>query len=373
MKSLISAVERYRSVKELYANTDPEALKTTTVAINEKIKKLGLEIYSDFLLSKVFFEINSFDLGDNNICRDMFAASLLEHPIYREHLKQAIKPVYSFIIEQVLAHRGKIMENTKILSFINDALANGKKPTAANVLHLHNWELAKFDIDATLTADWTVHFDRQPRKVPEPIVWNETLLPELYNIKKELAKSSADRHIIFKGQMRLITGVALGMVFPEIGNWTFELQQPPQPEPWRSDAVKIIGYAIKHKVIDPLSLGVQVKENEIAVIFNITGKAFEEVVDYLKQHKVGVKKIIIIEPSTAPGTLSIKDSAEAVSLASASKDILKAMVGKFKTVKTHLFYFGPFGLSVFLGQKLTSVGQVQLYEFRTQATSLLVY
>jgi len=256
------------------------------------------------------------------------------------------------------------MGNEKILSFINDALVNSKKSNPVNVLYLHNWELAKFDIDATITVDWTAHFDRQPRKVPESSVWNEALLPELYNIKKELAKTSADRQIIFRGKCALSTGIALGMIFPEIGNWTFELHQPPQTEPWRSDAVKINDYKIKHKVIDPVSLGIKGQEKEIAVIFNITGKAFDEIVDYLKQHEIGIKKIIIIEPSATPGTLSIKDSAEAVSLASASKDILKVMVSKFNAVKTHLFYFGPFGLSVFLGQKLTSVGQVQLYEFQ---------
>ncbi|MFW1406318.1 SAVED domain-containing protein [Vibrio parahaemolyticus] len=40
------------------------------------------------------------------------------------------------------------------------------------------------------------------------------------------------------------------------------------------------------------------------------------------------------------------------------------MINKYKSKKTHLFYFGPFGLAVFLGQKLTSVGAIQLYEFQ---------
>ncbi|MFX6015275.1 SAVED domain-containing protein, partial [Acinetobacter baumannii] len=65
-----------------------------------------------------------------------------------------------------------------------------------------------------------------------------------------------------------------------------------------------------------------------------------------------------------PGNFSIKNDSEAVALASASKDIIKSMINKYKSKKTHLFYFGPFGLAVFLGQKLTSVGAIQLYEFQ---------
>jgi SMODS-associated and fused to various effectors sensor domain len=32
--------------------------------------------------------------------------------------------------------------------------------------------------------------------------------------------------------------------------------------------------------------------------------------------------------------------------------------------ETRLFYYGPFALAVFLGQQLTSVGKVQLFEYQ---------
>ncbi|MGL1301997.1 SAVED domain-containing protein, partial [Vibrio parahaemolyticus] len=87
---------------------------------------------------------------------------------------------------------------------------------------------------------------------------------------------------------------------------------------------------------------------------NITGKALTDVADFFKSTGTPLKKIISLQPESTPGNFSIKNDSEAVALASASKDIIKSMINKYKSKKTHLFYFGPFGLAVFLGQKLTS-------------------
>jgi hypothetical protein len=156
----------------------------------------------------------------------------------------------------------------------------------------------------------------------------------------------------------------MGMIFPEIGNWTFELLQPPQTESWRSDAERKVRYNPVYSEISPNTLGIKSKGNELAVVFNITGKALTDVADYFKSTTTPLKKIISIQPDSAPGNFSIENDSEAVALASTSKDIIKSMISKYTSKKIHLFYFGPFGLAVFLGQKLTSVGSIQLYEFQ---------
>ncbi len=364
VKSLITALERFREAKKLYAQENANALSTTNDALFEILRKLKLETYNDFIISKVYFEIGLFDFSDNSICKKMFSSNLLELPTYKEYLQHLIFPVYSSMIDQVLAHRGVVLPSAKLYSVINEALSNSNKKSLSIVLHAHNWTVEKYEPEATLTIDWSQHFDRQTRKVPDSNVWNNELIPQLNSTKQDLAKSTTNRHIVFRGKCTLSTGIALGMTFPEVGDWTFELSQPPQIEPWRSDAGRIRSYKIKHRVIDPKTLELNKHENEIAFIFNITGKAFDDVVSYLKQSEIALKKIIVIQPSTSPGNLSIKDASEAVSLASAAKDIIKMMVTKYKSNKTHLFYFGPIGLSIFLGQKLTSVGNIQLYEFQ---------
>ena len=103
---------------------------------------------------------------------------------------------------------------------------------------------------------------------------------------------------------------------------------------------------------------------DIVMVFNITGKALDEVADYLKKEKIQIRQIIQILPQNKPGNLSIESDSDAVSFASAAKDVLKENLVKYKAKKTHLFFYGPLALAIFLGQKLTSVGNIQLYEFQ---------
>ena len=363
VKSLAEALQRFKGVEAFYEAKDRELmLKTTKDTLVEKFKAAGIDEHADFVINKLNFEIGAFDFNDNDTCRRQFISSLSEHPEYKEYFNHLLHPVYSKLIEEVLSHRGKVLEHNRIHGIIKGVLSSPPKLIQDNVLHLHNWTVEKYDPDATVTLDWSKHFDRPSRSVPEATVWNTELVPQLYATRQELSKSTTNRHIIFRGKCTLSTGFALGMTFPEVGNWSFEILQYPQT--WRSDAQKLKDYTLKYETLDPATYGLTTENPEVAVIFNITGQALEDVVSFLKENNVSVKQLILINPSNTPGNLSIQNDSEAVSLASASKDIIKEMTTRFKSKKTHLFYFGPLGLSVFLGQKLTSVGQVQLYEFQ---------
>ena len=183
------------------------------------------------------------------------------------------------------------------------------------------------------------------------------------DVKRSLAAKTATRHIVFRGKCALSTSIALGIIFPEIGNWTFELLQPPQTDSWRSDAQKLGNYKVSYKEVNPVA-GIQKSTSEIALVFSITGRAVADVSDYFATNSIPIKRIISIEPENAPGNFSIQNDSEAVSLAGAAKNVIKQMINKYKATKVHLFYFGPAGLAIFLGQKLTSLGAIQLYEFQ---------
>ncbi len=362
VQSLSSAVLRYREAERFFDSKDNKALETTKTELIKRIKELGVSEYEEFILKKLNFEIGKFDFNDNGNCKRMFISTLVEHPTYKDYLLPILTPVYSKLIDEVLAHRGKVMEHDQLHDLIKGVLSSPPRMLEDNVLHIHNWTVEKFDPVATLTLDWSKHFDRSTRNVPDAIVWNTELIPQLTVVRQELAKSTTNRHIIFRGKCTLTTGFALGMAFPEVGNWSFEVQQYPQT--WRSDSEKLANYSIKYETVDPSVYGLSTDNPEIAVIFNITGQALDEVVSYLNGNSIPVTQIVLIHPSSTAGNLSIQNDSEAVSLASASKDVIKEMTTKYKSKKTHLFYFGPLGLAVFLGQKLTSVGQIQLYEFQ---------
>jgi hypothetical protein len=363
VQSLSAALSRYKNALQLYSKGDAlRALQTTKEQLQQKIESLDLTAYTGFLLTKLEFDAGRLDFSDNNTCRDQFTVTLVEHPLYASYLTPLLKPVYSKLIEEVLAHRGKVMEAQKIHELIKTALLSAAQTTQDTVLHVHNWTAETYDPPATFELDWSLYFDRSTRTVPDATAWQNELIPQLQDVRRQIAKATPNRHIIFRGKCALTTGFALGIAFPEIGNWSFELLQYPQT--WRSDAQRNKDYNLQYEEVDPGSLSVVVGEYEIAVIFNITGQALTEVAAYLKNNNIAVSKLILIAPSNIPGTLSIQDDSEAVSLASASKDIIKRMATKYNTKTTHLFYFGPLGLSIFIGQKLTSVGQIQFYEFQ---------
>jgi len=67
---------------------------------------------------------------------------------------------------------------------------------------------------------------------------------------------------------------------------------------------------------------------------------------------------------TSPGSQSIGGSEDACAFAQAVRERLGEIIKSHRIRHTRLFFYGPFALSVFLGQQLTSVGEVQLFEYQ---------
>ncbi len=364
IKSFNTKLSRYREFqKNFFDVSAKKALKSTKAELENLFKKFNIQKYFQFVLNKVSLEVNSFDFHDNTVCKRQFAAALNEHPKYKQKLLDILSVAYSHLITEVLAHRGKVLQKGLIQQMINESIAGKKSIYKSTVLHIHNWNNEKYEPKADLTFDWTKYFDRINRIVPSEDIWNNELIPNLVAAKNTLLLKTSNRHIILRGRCALSTSIAIGNTFPEIGNWTIELIQPPQTDSWRSDAQRVGDYKLVCKEITP-DPAIRKSNNEIAIVFSITGRAVPDVSDFFKTNSIPVKKIISIEPESTPGNLSIQNDSEAVSLASAAKDVIKQMINKYKTMKIHLFYFGPAGLAVFLGQKLTSLGAVQLYEFQ---------
>ncbi|MFL6229715.1 MAG: SAVED domain-containing protein [Pyrinomonadaceae bacterium] len=104
--------------------------------------------------------------------------------------------------------------------------------------------------------------------------------------------------------------------------------------------------------------------DSIAYVFNIKGSALRDVRGYIEENSLPVKAILAVEPAGSFGALSIADDREAVSLALSARDELHKALTRHDVRITHLFFYGPFALSVFVGQLLAAIGQVQLYEFQ---------
>ena len=74
-----------------------------------------------------------------------------------------------------------------------------------------------------------------------------------------------------------------------------------------------------------------------------------------------------INSSTSPpsqGAASIGGGGDAAAFALAVRENLTQFLKKHGLRKTRLFFYGPYALSVFVGQQLTSVGEIQVFEYQ---------
>ena len=229
---------------------------------------------------------------------------------------------------------------------------------ASVTVWLHNWTKQAFDPLADYELDWTPHFDRQSRRVPPPDVWQTNLVPELDELKKKIMTAGAVRTIMLRGKSTLSTGIALGAMFPAVGGWTFEIQQPPAKEPWCSDAKPTAAYQLQEKILEGTPNGA-----DLVLGLNIRGDGRLDIQRYVQSTGHDPNAYIFLSPPSQ-GARSIGGAADAVAMAMAVRERLGALLKARQLRMTRLFFYGPFALSVFLGQQLTSIGQVQLFEYQ---------
>lgn len=359
IQPLKNSLERLRNAQPFFRGAAAGSLRTTIREVKSRIRSLGLSSYQTLILDKVHFDVGLADFDDDKAACNNFAATLLDNPEYKERLFHLIKPAYQPLFQEVTNHRGKMLNRLSLKRLIDAALESAGSIKESTIdLDIHNWTVGKYDRKPTYVIDWSTLFNRDQRIVPKQKTWNQNLIPELYALKRKLALADA-RTIRLRGKISLTTGIALGAAFPQIDDWIFEILQPPQVRPWRSDAPPNRNYPLQLGREIPIDAG----GNSIALVFSIKGSAVKDVADYIQGRSLPVKAIVPVAPRSGAGALSIADDREAVSLALIARDEHRKALERHGVRTTHLFFYGPLALSVFVGQLLTSVGRVQLYEF----------
>jgi hypothetical protein len=256
------------------------------------------------------------------------------------------------------ARKGNVIDRADMEKILQDAvkasIASEKKVT----LWLQNWTSETFDVAADYSLDWSSYFDRPTRGVPSPEQWNNELIPRLEAVKKKILKERKERLIQFRGKCALSSGVALGAVFPTVGGWAFEIPQPPAKEHWRSDASPTAPYEMTVEELEGNPDG-----TDIVLGLNIRGDGRQDMVKYVNSTGNLPKKYVFISPPLQ-GAQSIRGAGDAIAFAQAVRENLGQILKKYTLRKTRLFFYGPFALAVFLGQHLTSVGEIQLFEYK---------
>ncbi len=357
IRSVETGLARYRGAKAFY-DDNPTGLAPTKQELDNRLYDAGLGDYIDFIHAKVNIDVGHNDMHHDDRALGQFVDHLLSHPEFAEKVRAMVLPAFAEIMRLIGARKGNVIERAEIEKVLGDSVAAGVAAEKKITLWMQNWTSETFEVPADYQLDWSRHFDRSTRRTPSAEIWNSELLPELNAVKKRILSERQERLIRFRGKCTLSAGVALGALFPTVGGWTFEIPQPPSKENWRSDAQPTEPYDVSVEIIEAAQNG-----TEIVLGLNIRGDGRRDIVKYV-ENTGNLPRIFLFISPPSQGAKSIHGAGDAVAFAQAVRDSLGQLLKKYNLRKTSIFFYGPFALSVFLGQQLTSVGEIQLFEYQ---------
>lgn len=358
LRPVETGLARLRGAEPFYSDA-ASALAPTKGDVDERMRRHGLsDEQIQFIHDKVGIEVGHGDLSHDERALELFVARLLSHPEFASKIRAMVQPAYAELIRQVSASKGIVMDRASIEIALRSAVLADLSQEASVTVWIHNWTKETFDPPADYELDWTANFDRASRRVPSSDVWNKDLVPELDALRKRVLTAGAVRTIRLRGKCALSTGIAIGATFPAVGGWTFEIPQPPSSDHWRSDATPTAGYALQVEVVEGRSDG-----NDLVLGLNIRGDGRQDVMRYIEATDVAPNAFVFMSPPNQ-GAQSIRGAEDACAMARTVRERLGEILKRRQLRTTCLFFYGPFALSVFLGQQLTSIGQVRLFEYQ---------
>jgi hypothetical protein len=357
LRPIESGLARLRGAAAFY-DDKPETLAPTKQELDQRLRKVGLEDYIDLIHAKVGFELGHGDMHHDDRAINHFISHLLNHPEYADKLRAMVQPAFAEVMRTITANKGVVLQRAEIETVLRAAVAAGIAVERKITLWLQNWTSETYEPPADYSLDWSSQFDRPTRRVPSPETWNMDLHPQLEALKKKILVEHKERLIRFRGKCALSTGVALGATFPVVGGWAFEIPQPPSKNDWRSDAPPTNPYDLRVEVTEAATLG-----SDAVLGLNIKDDGRNDILKYVESTGNPPRIFAFMSPPSQ-GAQSIGGSGDAVAFAQAVRENLGQLLKKYGLRQTRIFFYGPFALAVFLGQQLTSVGEIQLFEYQ---------
>jgi hypothetical protein len=357
LRPIENGLARLRGAKPFYDDI-PSVLSDTSRELTDRIQRAGLGIFNDLLVKKVHFDIGHGDLHKDDRAIEIFVARLLNLPAYATSIRKMVQPAFAELLRALDANRGQVLDRRRAEEILQRAVRVSNEPSQAVALSIHNWTKEKYRIPADHELDWSSHFDRATRRVPTPDVWNDQLVPELRGLQKRILVERPERLIRFQGKCALSTGILLGSTFPTVGGWSFQIDQPPSNAVWRSDSTPATAYRLTEEIVQGSAEG-----TDIVVGLNATGDGRAEISKFITSSGRPTKAYLFLSAADL-SSRSIAGQEEAVAFAAKARERLAALLKRYGLSNTRMFFYGPFALAVFLGQRLTSVGSVELFEYQ---------
>jgi hypothetical protein len=367
VRALWAKVKELRGARKTHSDA---ALKPTIAELLGQLKKLGLSSHANLLLDGVEIDHGTPGLRDADlrILKERFRGAFMTLPAYRGEEASVLDHLFERLLVRVTMAARSGITRGDIETMVRIELATAVKGPAV-VVHLHGWARQAYDILADEEIDWTEHFDHATLRVPAPDVWAKELLPTLHEVRRRFDASPDRRMIWLRARAPLSAGFAFGHAFAEAAGYSIRIQQP---SPGAAEAVQYWetnGQADPAYRIDTRNVGGVASCQDLVVGIGVTDDPRPKVEHYLAKTDLKICAAIYLQPLRGPSATSI-DAQTVGAFASAVKREIRRACNRYSPRLIHIFYLGPLGLALLLGQKLNGLADIQCYE-RSKSTGYI--
>jgi hypothetical protein len=357
--ALWAKVEEFRGARKAHSDA---ALAGTRADLLGELRKLGLSAHDDLLLDAVEIDYETPGLRASNarMLKERFRGAFMTLPRYRGEDAAVLDRLFERLMVRVNKAVRSGISREDVEGLIATELSAAVKGCAI-VVHLHGWARQAYDLAADEEIDWTQHFDHATLRVPPVEVWERELQPELRALRDRFDRDGNRRMIWLRARAPLSAGLAFGHAFAEAAGYSIRIQQPSPGaaesiQHWETDAQTDPAHQIGCDEVDGDPVG-----DDLVVGIGVTDDPRPKVEHYLTKTDLKTRAALYLRPSGGPSATSV-DAQTVGAFASAVKREIRRACNRYQPRVIHLFYFGPLGLAVLLGQKLNGLADIQCYE-----------
>ncbi len=362
VSKLKTGLNRVRGSKDYFT---PQDIVTddTLNSLKDIVKELQVdEEDTSFILEKVYFEDGWPGLTQIEQIIRLFCGGMQNVENYQAKIKtfrHIFHPLYTYIVDS----SGKTINRSDLETKMTEFVENYRLQMEDEgfTIRMYHWEDTSYELKLEYdeVLDWSKYFERKSRKIASVEVWQQELLPELTSLQKKIRESGTVRLIKLEGSACLSAGVALGWAFPEVAGYTIELQprMGQKTAPWRTDVSVEQNFKLNAKDSE-----IQGNGSGLAVKFNIVADVTGDLNKYISESKTQFKASLELSPKNGIGENITKESA--IGYVRDAKRLMREVARKYDVDRVHLFFAGPLGVAIFLGQLLNTMPEVQCYELK---------
>lgn len=262
----------------------------------------------------------------------------------------AIEAAAAWVAQQV-RNGCRQFDVTAVRSAIDDLrLRQGPEWTVVSVATLKPDPVA---MDAVHKLDWVDRFaglDAFSKRRPEaPATWAQLQA----DIEAIPAAIHGHPRVAITGSLRQATAFAVGASLRMVTGVDVGVIQ--RGSMWQSLAD--YGSAAELADIPPQPIG---QGDEIAVVIEVATTITDDVTEFLREQRLPVGRLIVLQPAAGVGDGSVKDGTAANALAVALRNSIRTAARR--TPRVHLFLAGPMALALLLGHRWNRVAPTTVYE-----------